>query len=264
MSLMQRAVVEMVLIGVLAGAVGVHVVLRRLPFFAMATSHATFPGVALAALLGLPLLLGSLGFALIFLGVILLTTSVRGLQESSVVGVVLAGSFGLGALVHGLQPSPRISLGAALVGQVLGVTTLDIFSTAAVGVVVLAFLVGAHRPLIFGAFDSEAALAAGFGQLGDAMLLAAVTVTVVTCVPAVGTILSVALLVVPAMTARLWTDRLGHTFVASILCAVSSGLVGLAVSQRADLAAGASIVLTTSALYAVSWLLAPRGIRAGR
>ncbi|WP_250287250.1 metal ABC transporter permease, partial [Frankia sp. CiP1_Cm_nod2] len=252
----RRALVEAVLVGALCGAVGVHVVLRRLSFFTMAMTHATFPGVVLAAILGINLYLGSgvFGF-LVVLAVAAL--SARG-DSTSVTGVVLSGSFALGVLLLSAQSGFTRDLTAYLVGSILTVQADDLVTSGIVAAVVLVVLALLSKELVFGAFDRDATVAAGYpaGRL-DVVLLLLVEATIVTSVPAVGTILSVALIVAPAATARLWCDTVRGMTVLSVSLGAASGVIGLAVSRQWSVAAGGAIVLTASGVFALSALLAP-------
>ena len=254
--LFRRAVLEAVLIGALAGAVGVHVVLRRLPFFVVAMSHATFPGVAIASALGISLFVGGTTFGLLVVLAVLVLGASEVLDSGSVIGVVLGGAFALGVLVVSATPGSSRDLSAFLVGSVLTVTPADIVTTLLVGVAVLAVLGGFHKELVLGAFDRRGAAALGYRTaLLDAVVLACVTVTMVAAIPSVGTLLAVALLTVPALTARLWIDRvLPMMLVASGIGALS-GLVGLCAAALWSIAAGAAIALTTGVCFLVSFAL---------
>ncbi len=249
----QRAAIEAVLVGSLCGAVGVHVLLRRLPFFVVAMSHATFPGVVIASVLGFSIVAGGIGFGLLVVLGIVALGSVRALDDSSAIGVVLAGSFAIGVLVLSSRASASRDLSAFLVGQILTVTPADIATTVAVGVVLLAVLVALHKELIHGAFDP-----AGLGALGystralDLIVLVAITVALVTSVPAVGTLLSVALLTVPALAARQWVERVVPMMVVAAAIGAGSGLLGLCLSAAFDVAAGGAIALTASAVFLLS------------
>lgn len=255
----QRALVEVVLVGVLCGVVGVHVVLRRLSFFAMSMGHATLPGVVLAALLGVNLLVGAGLFGVLLVLLVVGIGAQRRIDSTSAIGVVLAGGFALGVLLMSGSESFSSDLAAFLVGSVVTVSADDIVLTAAAGTVVLIALALLHKELILGAFDREALVALGYPALAlDIVLLLALQVTLVACVPTVGTFLSVALLAAPASVARLWTDRLGPTLAVSVAVAVTSGVVGLAVSQHVRVAAGGTIVLVATAMFLASALLAPR------
>ncbi|HEX8771864.1 MAG TPA: metal ABC transporter permease, partial [Acidimicrobiales bacterium] len=149
----QRALVEAVLVGAVSGVVGVHVLLRRLPFFVVAMSHATFPGIALASVLGLSLFVGGTAFGLLVVVAVVALGTVKALDDSSVIGVVLAGSFAVGVLVLSSQAGGSKDLSAFLVGSVLTVTSGEVVATAVVGAAVLLVVAAAHKELVLGAFD---------------------------------------------------------------------------------------------------------------
>jgi len=123
---------------------------------------------------------------------------------------------------------------------------------------VLVVLAALHKELVLGAFDRAGLAALGYPVLAlDVALLLLVEITLVTSIPAVGTILAVALIVAPAAAARLWTDRLGPTLVLAPAFGVASGVIGLAISQHWRVAAGATIVLAAAAFFVLSLLFAP-------
>jgi ABC-type Mn2+/Zn2+ transport system permease subunit len=255
----RRAMLEAVMVGGLCGAVGVHVLLRRLPFFTMALGHATFPGVVLAALLGVSLFLGAALFGAVVVVVVALLGARERVDDTSAVGVTLSGAFALGVLLLSAQAGFSRDLSAYLVGSIITVQTSDLVTTAAVGTVVLGVLAALHKELVLGAFDRAGLAALGYPVLAlDVALLLLVEATVVTSIPAVGTILAVALIVAPAATARLWTERLRDTMTLSAALGAASGLVGLAISLQWRVAAGATIVLVAAALFAISLVVAPR------
>lgn len=249
----QRALIEAVVVGAVAGVVGVHVLLRRLPFFVVAMSHATFPGIVLASVLGVSLFLGGTAFGLLVVVAVVALGTVKALDDSSVIGVVLAGSFAVGVLVLSSQAGGSKDLSAFLVGSVLTVTVGDLVGSAAVGVVVLAVLAAAHKELVMGAFDPAGTAAAGYRTAAiDLLALTLVTVTMVMAVPAVGTLLAIALLTVPPLTARLWVDRIGPMMALAAALGAASGAVGLAVSAVWGVAAGGAIALTAATAFAAS------------
>jgi len=255
----RRALVEVLLVGGLGGVVGVHVVLRRLSFFTMSMTHATFPGIVLAALLGLNLYLGAGLFGVLLVLAVAWLWSRPGANESSVVGVVLSAGFALGVLLLSAQSGFTKDLSAYLVGSVLTVQPADLVVTAGVGAAVLALLVSLRKELVLAAFDRGGLRALGYpAALLDIVLLLAIEATVVSAVPAAGVILSVALIVAPAATARLWTDRLATMTVVAVGVGAASGVVGLVISQQARVSAGAAIVLVACGCFALSWLGAPR------
>jgi manganese/iron transport system permease protein len=254
----RRALIEALLVGALCGLVGVHVVLRRLSFFTMAMTHATFPGVVLAAIVGVDLLLGSGLFGvLVVLGVSWLSTRPRS-DSAAAVGVVLSAGFALGVALLSAQSGFSRDLSAYLVGSIVTVRPSDLVTTAVALVAVAVVLAAVGKELVFGAFDRGGLVAAGYpaGRL-DLVLLLLVELTVVISVPAVGTIQAVALIVAPAAAARQWSDRIAPTTVLAVLLGMASGVVGLAVSQAYAVAAGAAIVLAACAFFVLSVLVAP-------
>ncbi|HEY4332040.1 MAG TPA: metal ABC transporter permease [Ilumatobacteraceae bacterium] len=249
----RRAMLEATLIGAIAAVVGVHVVLRRLSFFVVAMSHATFPGVVLASVIGFSLFVGGTGFGLLVVAVVLLLGAKKALDDASIVGVVLAGSFALGVLLLSARPGSSTDLSAFLVGDVLNVKDSDVMTTAVVGVVVLLGLALVHKEIMLGAFDRTGASALGYRTwVLDGIVLVAVTVVMSAAVPAVGTLLAVALLTVPAMAARVWTDRIGPTFAIAAGIGALSGVVGLSAAAIWSIAAGGAIALTTGACFVIS------------
>jgi len=127
--LFRRALAEAVLVGGLCGAIGVHVLLRRLAFFA----HAAFPGVVVASLLGVSLIGGGAAGSLTLVGVIAGVGSVRRLGHATATGIALAGAFATGVLMLTTQPGSSNDLAAFLVGSVLTTTPTDLVASVAAG-----------------------------------------------------------------------------------------------------------------------------------
>jgi ABC-type Mn2+/Zn2+ transport system permease subunit len=257
--LMVRALIEVVVVGLVAGLAGVHVVLRKQSFFTLAVSHATFPGVVIASILGVSIFLGGLLFGMVFsVGVHILARQ-RTVSDTSVVGTLLAGSFATGVLLQSTRTGGSKDLAGFLVGSVLTVTSNDIVLTAAAGFVIATVMLMLHKELVFTAFDRESSRAMGYGRMLDLVVLLIATLTLVVTIPAVGTVLSVALVSVPALTARLWTDRLSVCLWLSPLFGVASGVLGLVASAQWRVAAGGAIALSCSGLFAVSWIVTRYG-----
>jgi ABC-type Mn2+/Zn2+ transport system permease subunit len=253
-----RAVAEAILAGALAGIIGVHVVLRRLSFFTMALTHATFPGIVAASLIGVNIIAGgAVAGAVMALGVVALSRR-RGQNAAAATGVMLSAGFALGAALVATQEGFSRDLSSFLVGSILTVSTPDVLVTAIVLAIVSAVLLACARPLLLIGFDPTGARAAGFSTAAwDVVLLLAIEVVVVTIVPAVGTILAVALIVAPAAAARPWSARLPVITALAVVFAIASGLGGLYVSNLWNVAAGASISLTAAAILLISISLIP-------
>lgn len=248
-----RALLAALIVGLMAGAVGVQVVLRGLPFFTMAMTHATFPGVVLAEILGWDLVLGSAGFGLlVVLGFTALTSRDR-LDDASATGVVLSGGLAVGTLLLSTQSGFTKDLAAFLVGDPLSITATELLFTAAVAAAVLIVLAALGKELHLAAFDRGALAAQGYNVKAlDVALLLCIEITVVAGVRAVGTILSVALIVAPAAAARLWTDRIAPMTLLACTFAVLSGVSGVVATENVNIAGGAVTVLAATTCFLLS------------
>ncbi|KAB1915631.1 metal ABC transporter permease [Micromonospora sp. AMSO31t] len=250
---LRRAIVEAVAVGVLTGLVGVHVVLRRLSFFTMSMSHATFPGVVAASLLGVNIYLGGVLAGLLAAAAVAGLSRARGQEATAATGVILSAGFALGVGLVATQNGFSRDLSSFLVGSILTVSTRDLIATMAVlALVATALLLGGRR-LAYVGFDPAGARAAGHPTwLIDLGLLVLVELVVVAVVPAVGTILALALIVAPAAAARAWTDRLAPMTALAVAFGVGSAAAGLWLSWYAEVAAGGSISLAATGVLLVS------------
>jgi zinc transport system permease protein len=258
---MQRALAAAVVVGVLCGALGFFVVLRRLAFIGVGISHSAVGGVAIAVLLGWhPLITAGFFAAAVALGIAWAGRR-SPLSEDAVIGVFFSGAMALGILLFSLRRGYQQDLFGYLFGNVLAIGTGELLVVALGAGAVLVALVLAFRPLLLVAFDEEVARAYGHPVgLLDAGLLVLLALAIVIGVRLVGVILIEALLVVPAATASLWARHYRAQIALAMALGACSGVGGLALAYHLDLAAGASIVLVTVALFFGSLLLRPRRV----
>jgi manganese/iron transport system permease protein len=256
---MQRALIEVAIVGAVCGVVGCFVVLRGLSFIGDALSHAVFPGVVLSYMASRTILAGAFVFGVVTaVGIALLSRS-RRVSEDSAIGVLFVASFALGVVLISRETGFRRDLTSLLFGNVLGISTTDIWVTLAIATAVLAVVLALLKELTLVAFDQTMARAAGYPVFRlDLVLLLLVTTTIVVSLQAVGNILVLALVVTPPAAARLLTDRLGRMMAWSALIGVSSGALGLFASYHADTASGATIVLTSTAFFLLALVGAPK------
>jgi manganese/iron transport system permease protein len=255
---MQRALIEIVIVGALCGLVGCFVVLRGLAFIGDALSHAVFPGVVLSYIAGRSILIGASVFGLLTaLGIGILARS-RRVSQDSAIGVIFVAFFALGVVLISRQGGFRKDLGSLLFGNILGVSTQDVVVTLVVALVVTGLLLALLKELTLVAFDTTQARALGYPVFAlDLLLLFLVSSTIVVSLQTVGNILILALVVTPPATARLLTDRLGRMMLMSTAIAAASGVAGLLISYHANTAAGGTVVLTATAIFLLALALAP-------
>jgi manganese/iron transport system permease protein len=248
---MQHALLAAVLVGVTCAVLGVHVVQRRMAFIGDALAHTTLPGLVIAHLCGWSLSLGGLGAALATALLIAWASRRQAVKEDTAIGVVFTGMFALGVLLMSRTRSYR-DLTHMLFGNVLGVTPEDLWLIAGVAGVVLLVLLLFHKELELTSFDATHAEVIGIRSDGlRLLLLGLLALAVVTGIQAVGVVLTNALLITPAATAALVTDRFPSRMGLAALLAVGSAASGLLASYLLEASSGASIVLACTGTFVV-------------
>jgi manganese/iron transport system permease protein len=256
---MQRAFLVAAMSGLVCGVIGSYVVLRGMAFIGDAASHAVFPGVAVAFVIHVDMVLGGALAGVLAAIAVAVFSQNRRLREDTVIGVFFAAAFGLGIVILSLAPGYAGSLESFLFGQILGISTADVRLVAITGAILLLLTLALHRDLVTVTLDRETALAAGLPAFGlDLALYIMVTLAIVISLQAVGNILVLALLITPAACARLLTDRLWLMMTLAPAIGVGSSVVGLYLSYSLNLAAGGLIVLVATGSFLLCWFLAPR------
>ena len=256
-ALMQRALAELLILSVACGPLGVWVLLYRRSYAAESISHAMLPGLVIAAVAGLPLLLGAAGGVLVAAAAIVLAGRDERLGGDVGVAVAITTLFGLGALLA-LAPEVPPRLGELLFGNLLGVTASDLVEDAVLAGGVALALVLAHRRLALSVFDRAAAPSLGARPAHwELALLALLALCTVAAVQGLGNLLLVALILAPGAAALNLTDRLPAALACAAALAALSGVAGLLASYHLEVAAGASVALC-AVLTALATLLVPR------
>jgi ABC-type Mn2+/Zn2+ transport system permease subunit len=261
--LLQRALLEVVILGATCGALGVWLLHVRSTYAAESLAHAMLPGLVVAALAGAPLLLGAVGGVLAAAALIALAARDTRVGSEVAVGVTVTTAFGLGAVLA-LAPDVPARLGELLFGDLLGTSSSDLVAATALGGCVALALVAGHRRLAVAVFDPVAAPSLGVRpERAHLALLALLAVAVVAAVQGLGNLLVLALIVAPASAGiRLAPSLAGQIVLAAALGALA-GLLGLVASAELDTAASASVALAAVGLYVVAVLVAPRAAGAG-
>lgn len=249
---MQRALVELLLLSVAAGMLGTWIVLRGLAFYAHGVAAAAFPGLVLADGLGFSATLGAFGIALLFaLTVGRLAARARG-GHDSLTALVLVGALALGVVLASDVFHSGANVETLLFGSLLAIGPADIRLAALVAVLALAatLLLG-QRWLAVG-FDPGAARAVGVrSPAADLVLLLLIALAAVATLSAVGALLATALLVVPAATTRLLTNRLRTWQLATTALAAVEGTAGLWLAFETNAPPGATIAVIAGGTFAL-------------
>ncbi len=249
---MRRAIAEMALLGMAGGAIGCWVVLYRLSYATESLAHSILPGLVLAALAGVPLLLGGAPAIVIAGLAIIVVAQVPGISREVAVGVVVTTMFGLGALLA-LSPKSPPGIQELLFGDILGPSNGDLLAAALLVVAVATALPLMHGRLLAVGFDRNAARSLGASPaLAEAVLVTLLAVAIVVAVQGLGNLLVAAVFVGPAAAARNLTERIVPMIGLSVAIALVSGLAGLYLSYYAGTAGGASVTLAIVVAYLLS------------
>jgi ABC-type Mn2+/Zn2+ transport system permease subunit len=262
---MQRAIAEMTLLGLAGGALGCWVVLYEFSYAAESLAHSLFPGLVLAAIAGVPLLLGAAPSIAVAALAIAVASRVPGVGRDVGVAIVVTTMFGLGVLLA-LSPDSPPGVATLLFGDILGPTDVDLASAAALVAVVAVALWLLHGRLLATGFDRRSAPALGLSPaFADAALLVLLAAAIVVAVQGLGNLLVVAVFVGPAAAARNLSDRIVPMIALAAAIAVLAGLAGLYLSYYVGTAGGASVALAIVAFYLASLALSRlRALRPGK
>ncbi|WP_328821925.1 anchored repeat-type ABC transporter permease subunit [Nesterenkonia haasae] len=259
LSFLPKALLVAMMAAVICGVIGSYVVLRGMVFVGHAVAHSVFPGIALAFILQGSLVLGGMAAGIATAVLVAVFSQNRRLKEDAVIGIFFVAAFALGIVIISTAPGYSGSLESFLFGSITGIPDSDVYVVAGAGVVLLTIAFLLHKEFVAVSLDREMARSAGLPILAlDIVLYVMVSAAVVVSVQVIGNILVVALLVVPAATARLLTDRLGLMMLLSPTIGAMTAFFGLYLSWAIDLPTGGTIVLLATAVFLLTWVLAPR------
>jgi ABC-type Mn2+/Zn2+ transport system permease subunit len=228
-------------------------VLRGLAFFTHAVGHGSFPGLVLAAGLGLPAPLCALVVGLLFAGGLQRLSRARGGAYDVVTALLLVGALAVGVILASDVFHSGSDVESLLFGSLLAVGARDLVLAGVAGLVALVASACLGRAWLATGFDPDGARQLGLRSTSpDAVLLVLIALTAVAALTAVGVLLVSALFVVPAATARLWTRSLPALQVVATLLVAVEGVAGLWLSVQTNAPPGATIALLTGVGFAAA------------
>ncbi|HYM14345.1 MAG TPA: metal ABC transporter permease [Dehalococcoidia bacterium] len=260
-----RALFDVVAVAIVAGVIGTFIVLRGIGFLGDALAHSIFPGVVIAFLMGANLLVGALVAGMAAAALMGLLTANARVRDNTSIGVIFTAAFALGVVVLSNRSIGVDQLEGILFGDPLAAKAADVAMTLTIGCAVLAAMIGLRRLFVMASFDPSGARAMGLPVVAlDVLLLALTALTVVVAFKAVGDILVISLMITPAATARLFTDRLLPTALVAAGLGSAASIAGLYLGYHQSVSPGGTIVLIATSVFFSAWLAAPRhGLVAG-
>lgn len=254
---LQKALLTSVIVGIICGVIGCFIILRGMALMGDAISHAVLPGVAISYMLGVNFLVGAVFTGVLTaIGIGFVSQNSR-VKHDMAIGIMFTSMFAIGIILVTLMKSST-DLYHILFGNVLAVRSSDVWTTLIIGVVIVVLVFLFYKELLVSTFDPTMAQSYGlpnkFIHYGLMVLLTMVTVA---SLQTVGTILVVAMLITPAATAYLLTNRLWvMIYLAATIGAIAS-VTGLYFSFSYNIASGATIVIMASILFILAFLFSP-------
>ncbi len=257
---MQRSLVMSILVGIVCAVVGSYLMVQRLALLGDAISHSVLPGLAIAYIFEINLLVGAFVAGISSTVLITWIRTRSPIKEDAAMGIVFSAFFALGVtLITIVQKDNKIDLNHFLFGNLLSVSGADVITTAGVTALIVAVIILLYKELLFFTFDPVGAKASGLPtQWLNLGLMILIALTIVISLKAVGVILVLAMLITPGATAYLLTTRLHQMMLLGAGIGAIASLSGLYLSYYYDLPSGPAIVLVAFGLFLLAFLLSPQ------
>ncbi|MGI9147342.1 MAG: metal ABC transporter permease [Chloroflexota bacterium] len=248
-----RGMIAATVVGGLCGMVGTFVVLRRMSYIGHGLSHSVFGGAVVSYVMGWNFYLGAGMWGFISAVLINWTARRRQIGGDAAIGIVTTASFAIGVAIISKARRFTKNFDAALFGNVLGVQPEDVYVVVGVTILVSLLVFFGYKQLLFMTFDREVAPLYGVpDRWMDTLLSLILAATVIASMQILGVTMIAAIIVVPAVTARLLTDSFARMVLLATAIGTFCGLVGLLLSYYLDVASGATVVLTAAAVFLVA------------
>lgn len=255
---LQKALLTSIMVGIVCGVIGCFIILRGMALMGDAISHAVLPGVAISYALGINFFFGAVFTGVLTaIGIGFVSQHSRIKQDTSI-GIMFTAAFALGVILITVLESST-DLYHILFGNVLAVRPSDVWITLAIGLIVLISVYVFYKELLVTSFDPTMAEVYGLPvRLIHYFLMTLLTMVTVASLQTVGIVLVVAMLITPAATAYLLTDRLSVMIFLSAGIGAAAAVIGLYFSFTYNLASGATIVLAATAIFFAAFLFSPK------
>lgn len=254
---MRLALATAIFLGILCAVVGTYLIVQRMGLLGDVIAHAVLPGLAIAFFFGFDIFVGAFISGTFSTFVIAWIQSQSRVKVDVAMALVFSGFLALGITLITTLKS-KLDLHQFLFGDILGVTTTDVMRTGAIAFVVILLVKLFYKELLFYTFDPLGAQAMGLPvSLIHFGLTAAITLTIIASMQAVGVVLVVSLLIGPGITAYLLVKELHQMMVYGAIFGVISSVTGMYISYYLNVPSGAAIVLVVSGLFLLALLFSP-------
>lgn len=255
---LQKALFTAIMVGIISGVIGSFIILRGMALMGDAISHAVLPGVAISFMLGINYFYGAVLVGVLAAVMIGVVTQNSRIKNDSSIGIIFTAFFALGIILIS-KAQTATDLTQILFGNVLSVRSSDMWMTLIIGAVVLVVVVIFYKELLVSSFDETMAKAYGLPTRAiHYLVMVLLTLVTVASLQTVGVVLVVAMLITPASTAYLLTNKLWIMIVLSASIGAFSSVAGLYFSFVYNLSSGAVIVLVATFIFGLTFIFAPK------
>ena len=258
-----RALIAAIITGISCGLIGSYIMLRRMSLLGDALAHAVLPGVVIGFMIAgkgqLSIFIGAVISGIVTVLLISFVNRNSKIKEDTSIGVIFTGAFALGILLVSQLKQVHIDLSSYLFGDVLGVSNSDIILSSVIMFIIILCVVLFYKQLLITSFDPTMAMAIGISTSAvHYLLMSLLSMTIVTSLQSVGIVLLVAMLITPAATAYLLTDKMKNLLFLSAGIGTASGVSGLFLSYYFNFSSGASMVLVGVFFFALAFIFSPK------
>ena len=254
---MRLALLAAIFLGILCAVVGTYLIVQGMGLLGDVIAHAVLPGLAIAFFFGVDIFIGAFISGTLSTFVITWIQSQSRVKVDVAMALVFSGFLALGITLITVLKS-KLDLHQFLFGDILGVTTTDVMRTGAIAILILLLVKLFYKELLFYTFDPLGAQAMGLPvtviRFG---LTAAITLTIIASMQAVGVVLVVSLLIAPGITAYLLVKELHQMMICGAIIGIISSVTGMYISYYLNVPSGAAIVLVVSGLFLLTLLFSP-------
>src|SRR3954466_1677363 len=255
---LQKALLTSIMVGIICGVIGCFIILRGMALMGDAISHAVLPGVAISYMLGINFFFGAVFSGVLTALAIGFVTQNSRIKHDTSIGIMFTAAFASGIIMITLLKSST-DLYHILFGNVLAVRSADMWITLGIGLIVIAAVYLFYKELLVTSFDETMGAAYGLPtRVIHYFLMTLLTLVTVASLQTVGIVLVVAMLITPAATAYLLTNRLWVMLYLSAGVGVLSSIFGLYFSYTYNLASGAAIVLAATVIFILAFVFSPK------
>lgn len=246
----QHAVLAALLMSISCGIVGTYIVSRRMVFISGGITHTSFGGIGIAYYLGFPPLAGAAVFAVLAAITSENLTRRKVLRNDSIIAILWSLGMAIGIIFIYLTPGYAPNLMSYLFGSIITVSTTDLWFMMALAVAVSIVFILLYRTILYVAFDEQFARTRGIPVMFiNYLLIVLVALTIVLSIRTAGIILVLAVLTIPQNISNLFTKRMSHIMIWSVVLGFAASILGLILSYYLEIPSGATIIFTLVILY---------------